>query len=40
MATSTCHVRKTSLGLRRKYRISADDGNGRLLGAAQQLVPQ
>ncbi|MFE3150160.1 hypothetical protein ACFXJ6_26445 [Streptomyces sp. NPDC059218] len=28
MATSIYHVRKTSLGLKRKYRISADDGNG------------
>ncbi|MET9143977.1 MULTISPECIES: hypothetical protein [unclassified Streptomyces] len=29
MPTSIYHVRKTSLGLRRKYRISADDGTGR-----------
>ncbi|MFF2898898.1 hypothetical protein [Streptomyces sp. NPDC057966] len=29
MATSIYHVRKTSLGLKRKYRISADDGNGK-----------
>jgi hypothetical protein len=29
MATSLYHVRKTSLGLRRKYRISADDGKGK-----------
>lgn len=29
MATSTYHVRKTSLGLKRKYRISADDGDGK-----------
>lgn len=27
--TSIYHVRKTSLGLKRKYRISADDGNGK-----------
>ncbi|MFE6688559.1 hypothetical protein ACFVFQ_19070 [Streptomyces sp. NPDC057743] len=29
MPTSLYHVRKTSLGLKRKYRISADDGNGK-----------
>ncbi|MFI6346477.1 hypothetical protein [Streptomyces sp. NPDC050560] len=29
MPTSIYHVRKTSLGLKRKYRISADDGKGR-----------
>jgi hypothetical protein len=29
VATSTYHVRKTSLGLKRKYRISADDGSGK-----------
>ncbi|WP_329459947.1 hypothetical protein [Streptomyces sp. NBC_01497] len=29
MPTSTYHVRKTSLGLKRKYRICADDGNGK-----------
>ncbi|MFK0289806.1 hypothetical protein ACIQU6_04835 [Streptomyces sp. NPDC090442] len=29
MPTSIYHVRKTSLGPKRKYRISADDGNGR-----------
>ncbi|MFJ2956495.1 hypothetical protein [Streptomyces sp. NPDC087270] len=29
MPTSTYHVRKTSLGLKRKYRISADDGTGK-----------
>ncbi|NGO68920.1 hypothetical protein [Streptomyces boncukensis] len=29
MPTSIYHVRKTSLGLKRMYRISADDGNGK-----------
>ncbi|NDZ78499.1 hypothetical protein G3I19_08165 [Streptomyces sp. SID10853] len=29
MPTSIYHVRKTSLGLKRKYRISADDGKGK-----------
>ncbi|RAJ56595.1 hypothetical protein K378_05596 [Streptomyces sp. Amel2xB2] len=29
MPTSIYHVRKISLGLKRKYRISADDGDGR-----------
>ncbi|MEU6990960.1 hypothetical protein ABZ953_09940 [Streptomyces sp. NPDC046465] len=29
MPTSIYHIRKTSLGLKRKYRISADDGSGK-----------
>lgn len=29
MPVSTYHVRKVSLGLKRKYQISADDGSGR-----------
>lgn len=29
MGTTTYHVRKISLGLKRKYRLSADDGDGR-----------
>jgi len=29
LPTSTCHVRKVSVGLKRTYRISAGDGTGR-----------
>lgn len=41
MPTSTFHVRKVSVGLKRKYRISADDGTGRpgeLLGYAEKQL--
>jgi len=37
----TYHVRKTSIGLKRKYRITADDGTGRpgaLLGYAEKQL--
>lgn len=41
MSESMYHVRKTSFGLKRKYRISADDGTGRageLVGVADKQL--